>query len=568
MKLESILLHFKGHEGVYDLPALAAFVGPPRAGKTAIREAIVFALTGQHPVGATQAALAELLGEASYLIIRLETDEGHAVISADRKGDSISKPSFNYTGGLQDLGEEGRRRLLPSVAWTDIVNLKSDKARAAVFARFGEAASVTPVGLSTAQKDKWADEVYGQDDLAGALTAAEAKWRGEKVSLGRKIGAMNRELEAARASIEDGGSEQLESLRAQLVEAKARASMSNLTSLRASLTGQVAQLEADLKTAKRRLREEEARDEAASALRDEITTQRAELKRKAEQLAGKIAAGRELLKFADKGTHNGTCPLCGTDVADIRAHVAGIRGRTKKREAEHARIEKQLARAEVVCAPDLSPAKTEIGRLVHELAVAKYNLSQLGDVDGVPTPPPSALSLPELEEAIARAEEAQMATRRIDSLTSDIRKLEQQQKDVSGLEKEAKRLIGKLLVDTKARAEAAVKARSLPGWKAELDIVNSRWLLIGSDGRGHPAAALSGAEQALLGLSLMLAWCEEPPIVLLDDRDFVGLTSDLAREFLSMLAARQEAGDIAQVLVFRNRPEDIPGEYEMISIGE
>lgn len=472
MRIRKVTLrNFKGVSGEFELGKLTAFVGQPRSGKSAIREAIQLVMTGSHEVGATLDAWSQLLEDGSdEAIARLEFGKtGGASVSIVRG----KKPSF--------AGHVGLKCVLPP--FSEIVNLSTNAARQRLLARFGEAEWVRPVALSAEQQLIWDHNLKGSGDLAARLGTAEKTFRDSKMHFGRQIGQLKREIDSLRNAAESTGVEELPALKKRLESAIA---------LKAK-TEETNRVRADLEKASFRL----------------------------EKLREKY---RDL-----KESPPSLCPTC----------------KQKVRGALHLDDLKLQIRQE----------KAEVERLGNLFSVAQGGFS-------------TAEMIPELREKIAQIEAASSAERVIESKSIQLRGLEASQRDVAALEKEAKRLGVKLLEDTKSRAEAAVREFSLPDWRAQLriDDANVRWELIGSDGRGHPVGTLSGAERCMLALSLGLAWAEEPPIVLLDDADFLGLDQKLAREFLEMLAWKVQEKQIAQVIVARNRVEDIPGTYTLIDM--
>lgn len=132
------------------------------------------------------------------------------------------------------------------------------------------------------------------------------------------------------------------------------------------------------------------------------------------------------------------------------------------------------------------------------------------------------------------------------------------------LERVAARRQVEVLAEVVNQAVATVNKYMPAGFAAMLDLDERvcRWTVYGRDGAAHPQGAMSGAEESALRLGLLGAWAEGRPmrVLLLDDRDLLGLDpQNIAKTFEAVHAAVTR-GDFTQAVVVWTRPNEVPHE--------
>ncbi len=149
-----------------------------------------------------------------------------------------------------------------------------------------------------------------------------------------------------------------------------------------------------------------------------------------------------------------------------------------------------------------------------------------------------------------------------------IANLKAEQAAIKACTEEATNMLDVLLKNVATTAEECINRQLSEGFKARLDLGSASWEICGEDGEFRERALQTGAQQAELTRALLLGWSEGAPIrmVLIDDDDLKGLDPVNTRRFMSKLQELQQAGEITQVCVALNRPEDVPDGYHIVDV--
>lgn len=554
-----------------------AVVGANRAGKTAVLDAIRLALTGTHPVGAHYADLLALTGgrppDAHLVGV---SAEAHATTPSGRKSLDVA-----HSGALSRLTPAQQAALLPLASIRDLLALGSDKAREAIFARFGTATAMpTPPGLDEAQTQLWLDlasQAEGKD-AASRLSSMGTLLRSQKLAFGKVAKTNEEEAEGLRATAPaiPPTKDEIDALEKQLADAMA---YSRSESLRLQLRQASDSLSEAVGSPEMPL----PADVDLSGLAP-IDTEIAQIDEQLQQ-AVRRHVGASLIdrirgQIVSRATHS--CVACAQPVSE--AVVQALASTPSLEQAATAQVAQFNARR-----ADLLAAKSSLMELAQRTRLEAQKAQQhnanrtqkINMLQSVVTNLQSALrgvtdcavSVGEAQEALRAANEGRAMVGRIDDCLRRSRKAHRDAEDCKVLEKAASAILSQLVAGVASKAEAAVR-KYLPSesFSARLALEDAegkpacRWEVKGADGTYHPFGAASGAEWGALVVALGCAWTEGAPvrILLLDDADLAPLSPANVASLLEKVRERVEAGDLTQAVVAWCRPEEVPENWTVV----
>ena len=165
-----------------------------------------------------------------------------------------------------------------------------------------------------------------------------------------------------------------------------------------------------------------------------------------------------------------------------------------------------------------------------------------------------------LRTRIQALEAAATASRQLDAEIGNLRRLGQEQELFKLLETEGARELNTLLTRTAETANATVNKYMPDGFRAQLDLEESQWTVIGMDDRPHGKKVMSGSEFGALVPALAEGWTEGAPgrYVLLDDEDLAAFDPANLALLLQTLKDACDDGLLTQVFVAWSRPHEVP----------
>ena len=151
-----------------------------------------------------------------------------------------------------------------------------------------------------------------------------------------------------------------------------------------------------------------------------------------------------------------------------------------------------------------------------------------------------------------------------------LRVLEEEYALLKVLEKEAIDM-QKRVMESVAKTASDEVSKGMPaGRRAFLNPVDCEWSVIGRDGERHVWGAMCGTEKTGLMLGLMSAWTRGSPVrvgILDVDEDIIGLSRKGVVDFFSQCAKLVKDGDMTQIIIVYNRPEEVPDSWHKIVRG-
>lgn len=102
--------------------------------------------------------------------------------------------------------------------------------------------------------------------------------------------------------------------------------------------------------------------------------------------------------------------------------------------------------------------------------------------------------------------------------------------------------------------------------KARLDAETCEWSVLDAGGVWRTPGSMCQTDETALILGLSCAWTRGAPfrVAVFDDRDMIGLSARGLQEFFAACAAAVARGDLTQVFVVCNRPEEVPSSWTKV----
>jgi len=566
MRINRIALNVRGQTKEIEVGACHAIVGPPRSGKTPYLDAIQLALTGTHAVGGRNKDLAELVSPDARELFALVTcaDDSSAMFRATKKGATLAEPEHTISGALASLSPSDRHTILtPGVKlWTSGTYL-----RELVISRFGapvSSANAPPEACSPNQAALWR-RLLGSSGAAESVLADLVKTaRNEGRAQARACTIARESLQATEDRLQAAtGSEVLGDLRA-------RRDTLLTTLAQPDGTLELAVAKRELENAELSLSRFQNRPEIPSFDVEKTQQMAAKLRAEVLDLDRRVAFGSAaegVLRLLAAGSP-ASCPLCGSsgklDAATIQERLTTITQRREQRtkaQRDLALAHEGLARHHglVQAAQQWEVSRGAVQQQVGQARVALAHVQAKANAAPVDR---TAVQdqIKDINAKIQRLESIEADRRALDYQRKQIEAHEAERADYSVIEKCAATRLGSLWHSAKAACEGTIQ-RYATGSVRVVISDDHDWCVIGADGREHPLVCASGTEQAIARIAITLAF--GPSIVLLDDADFAGLAQDSVRELLAGLRECVQCGELDQVIVARNRPEDVPDGYSI-----
>lgn len=577
-------------EEIRDLPLAAkvAICGPPASGKSALTSAIRLALTGRHPRGHNPSDLIELAANPdSGIRIRLQSADGTCefIVPSGPK-----KPLWHWEGAIAAVPQDARGAMLPMDTIHEMVKMGTATAREAFIKRWGNGSDIpTPMGLDDEQTALWNDAkaaVASEFPPTEILAQLTSHLRKEKLAKGRMATALEKSLAGRKPGT---GAERIPELEARLEKARAWERAATARSVRAEaekrkveLTGQLQALQAEQTQAR------EAAEARSAGLLSALETQRARLLDLEHQLGEetqKLATGEYIVSQYARALEEvaqgkaPACIFCGGHT-DLKATHDKFKARVDARRASQLEIHKATLEArqaairadEAVASAraDAARAETQLADRIRAVSGAlasetgKLEALQMSDVEEYQGPPAASVQYDLDTLRRVQAENAKLNT---DTLT--LRKLKKTQEALSVLEKEAARIQKETMAEIGTRAAAELNRWMTP-WQVVLDADSGEWKVFGADGLPHGLDVMCGNEEALLKIAWAIAWAASSalPILLLDDKDMVGLHSEGLAQAFKMIGAAVDSGALAQAFVVWHDPSAVPEGWTTIIKGQ
>ena len=597
----------------HELGPVTVFVGPNRRGKTARLDAIRLALSGQHSVGPHATNLWELAPpDAGELHASLTGPSGGLSFLMRTERGKAKKPGPpEPTGLFRSFSVQDFARMFP-MSEAGLLEKGTTLTRENIFRRWGSVAAVpTPMGLNEAQLAVWKEEAakvaaaFPRADPAAQLAELGGALRRLKLRLGDQISTAAATLQNAGVPVTVQG-ELLPELQRDLKLAMAwEAGESFRARLSGPLTQQNEQHNQKVATynAERAVFDAWREGRAAEGLRlrqgiNNAAQQREDLR---QQLVAEVElqhSGQHWKKAVDvavaeaqaAGSRTAPCLLCSNPHFEPAAAAAQILPRILARQASVERVRLQLSQAdanlreaeaavrnweqpEAEKSRQLTARANELQRSYESLQAAMTECQK--GLQMVTTGLPPGYSRPadaptsaQLRIEIQNIERARMAQHLLEEQARTKHELEEKRDRVKLLENEAEVLLTQCLQATEAGAVAAINRYMPRGFEVRLHLDRCEWQVVGRDGRPHGREVMSGSEFGALTVAFVCAYTEGAPAryLVLDDADLHPFDPENLRDFLQMLQAAVQEGQLTQVFLAWSRPAEIPPGCTIIDL--
>lgn len=603
---------------VRDLPLTkyTCVCGEEASGKTAIGDAIRFAILGRHNRAKnTPSELLKFAVDRSRGVLsRLEGPDGIAewILPIDPATGAAKKPMPpTFEGRIRSIPPELRALIIPS---DPVRELMSDargptKLREAILRRWGTSIEKLPraFALDAEQEVAWKDALStitrklqtadgdspSPDVVLSALSehfrlAAGAKNR--SISPIEKVVAEKRAvIQRAEATGTGAQSELLSQLEARLITASAwergaadrthreelQATWSGLKRDHDALVAVLLDLEVMMNTARDEAEPhiQRARTEIESNYVGALVTARARLafgERLYEQhVAAAKAGATECLLCASPTDVAKHARTFAERVALRRQEIDDLERRQSEARTSLATLERELSDAFSAIRQQRTQPERQLNEVCTQLAQTK---GQLIEVERRLEGAPSSYDGPRAEDLRKRIDGIRSlfdARIEVEREGLKLRALKAEYGVLKTLEREAmdmQKSVMSMVVDS---ASKDVSRFMSGGRVALLDAESMEWTVVGKDGDAHPFGIMCGTEETNLVFAWSAAWTMQSPlrIMLLDDRDTVGLSRKGWVDLFDTCIEMGDRGDFSQVVIVMNRPELVPSSFMKILRG-
>lgn len=588
------------------LGPLTLIVGEAESGKSAIgNDSVRLALTGKHKVGHNPSDLLQLaLNPRTGLEVRMDGPDGAATwtlkVGPDGKAKRPDAPDF--TGALANLTEEERAHLLPTYSLSDFMQARGQKkVREALLRRWGGGieALQPPMGLLPVEKLAWdaacraVENKVEEKTSASILAGLSEVFRKSALERSRMVKPLMTEIERRKQELRNSTrpSDMLPTLEQQLkaVQTKPLIEREKQEIERIS-NGRTASADR-LEVLREVARKAQVALDAAQAEYDRVEAEHTTTLKELRALEDKVIAQQILVKACDRQIEEGhsKCPLCTSpsiDVQDLKQRLvkkievesearARLKDRfgtsektllTARKNLDDARFSlktqsAQLENAEKAFRDLDSSTNDRIQQLersikLHEKEVAKAPALYPGSTE---------------ETLRADIEAIKLSEQRRNELESEVarlRGLEDEARMYGLLERQAIQMQKDVLTEIGQRASNEVSQRMLNGRRIEFDPVDCEWYIITEQGGRHPYGAFCGTQETAFKLAFARAWTANAPlrVAIFDDYDLIGLSQKGMQQFFTMCEQAVASGDLTQVIVVWNRPDEAPKSTDWNSI--
>jgi hypothetical protein len=604
-------------KGVFDeaVGPKTLFVGANQSGKSGRIIGVRYALFGVAgwSLGVHGSAIAELAPEGDdFFFAELDGPSGHARFEVKKDNGKWKDPEKHpdFDKDLKtNLSTEDRKNILPMVTMSELLDFGADRGRRAFMLRFGNADKVPqPVSLKPEQQALWdktqkevtslltkKDPETREDivpDASVILVAMNKAFNAKKIEEGKKITGLEKGLDQRRQTLatQAAGSELIPALRTQLAQAQSWESAAHLRARKEHLEKDKVSYRENSKpytfTADEWARKNSDSESQRKVFLDRIALleqHAAEFRADLELQAGKLAWGQNLVKAIEGA--KGCCPLCNTvkvvfadgsnTTFDKDKTLAVIRPAVADREASIKKVTEQHAAAML----EVERAKGELGAFDRKRAQENEGLKQAiqrlsqehgrilaqeKEVDAalLAQNAPVAYNGPTaqaLKQQIDALENADIARKKLEEDTAELRRLKDVRDDAKELESESKKLLDELVAKSKTTGEAAVNRYMPHGARASIDLDTNTWCVSDKSGRPRSKHAACGFELDALVPALAAAYTEGSPlrVLALDDPDVSGIGLENVERFFGALGHAIDQGWLTQIFVAGNRFEPV-----------
>jgi len=580
------------------LGPLTLIVGEAESGKSAIgNDSVRLALTGKHKVGHNPSDLLQLaVNPRNGLEVRMEGPDGAATwtlkVGSDGKAKRPDAPDF--TGSLAALSEDERAHLLPTYSLSEFMQARGQKkVREALLRRWGGGieALQPPMGLLPVEKLAWdaackTVEARAEEKTSASILAGLSEvFRRAALEKSRMVKPLMTEIERRKQELRNSTrpsdmlptlEQQLKALQSKPLIERERQEIDRISNARSAS-------EERLKGLREVVEKGKALLEAAEAEHARAESEHATALKDLRAFEDKVVARVILLKACDKQIEEGhsRCPLCANpaiEVQDLKQRL------TKKVEAEsetHGRLKEGLRQAETTLAAArnrLDDARFGLKTQSNQLDTAEKafrDLNQttderiqqlersikLHEKEIAKAPPLYPGSTEEtLKADIEAIKHSSDRRNELEAEVSRLRGIEDEAKMFGLLERQAIQMQKDVLADIARRASDEVSRRMLNGRRIEFDPVDCEWYIITEQGGRHPYGAFCGTQETAFKLAFARAWTANAPlrVAIFDDYDLIGLSKKGMEQFFSMCEEAVNSGDLTQVVVVWNRPDEAP----------
>jgi hypothetical protein len=588
------------------LGPLTLIVGEAESGKSAIgNDSVRLALTGKHKVGHNPSDLLQLaLNPRAGLEVRMDGPDGAATwalkVGPDGKAKRPDAPDF--TGALANLTEDERAHLLPTYSLSDFMQARGQKkVREALLRRWGGGieALQAPMGLLPVEKLAWeaacraVENKVEEKTSASILAGLSEVFRKSALERSRMVKPLMTEIERRKQELRNSTrpsdmlptlEQQLKAIQTKPLIERDRQEIERITNGRKASADRLELLREVAQKAQTTL-------DAAQREYDRVEAEHAATVKELRALEDKVIAQQILVKACDRQIEEGhsKCPLCTSPSIEIQDLKQRLVKKIEVESEARARLkdkfgtsEKTLLGARKALDDARFSLKTQLTQLENaEKAFRDLDSStndRLQQLD-------RSIKLHEKEVAKAPAlypgsteetlkgdiEAIKLSEQRRNELEGEVarlRGLEDEARMYGLLERQAIQMQKDVLAEIGQRASNEVSQRMLNGRRIEFDPVDCEWYIITEQGGRHPYGAFCGTQETAFKLAFARAWTANAPlrVAIFDDYDLIGLSQKGMQQFFTMCEQAVASGDLTQVIVVWNRPDEAPKSTDWNSI--
>lgn len=607
--------NFKGHYD-YEVGPHTLIVGPNQSGKSGI------VIGGRYGLGGVKGWSLGVHGSEIAALAPSGVDtlfhewigpDGTALFKVVQEGGKWREPEKEpiFTGELATrLTAEHRKKIMPLVSMSQLLELGPDLGRRELMMRFGDATKVPElIKPEPEQKALWdevkksetkrltkKDEQLGKEivpDASQILVAMSKEFNRRKLDAGKRVKALEDQLAANKAALSEqaAGSELLPGLREQLEKAKLWEAAEPLRLRKERLEVERQKYRAarepfaaaDTDEARaRRAADEESRRLGFKKAIEEASAQVAAIAADLESQLKKLAWGQNLIEALERSER--ACVLCKTEYIVTTGHPDPVpfdRGQILEfvRPGVQAREQSvKTARANLAEAQQkVLKAQGDLQAFEQQLVDAKRVDDQLrqrlvqdhGRIKAAEVEIDNALATmkapasysgkkaADIAAEISALEEADAARRKLELDTEEIRKVKKTRDLAKEMEGESKQMLDRLIARVKSTAESACNKYMADGMRLEVDLEENRWTVVDPNGVPRSRHTMCGFEQDSAVIALAAGYTEGSPmrILLLDDPDIDGVGLENVPRFFGALQRAVTNEWLTQIIVAGNRLE-------------
>jgi hypothetical protein len=588
------------------LGPLTLIVGEAESGKSAIgNDSVRLALTGKHKVGHNPSDLLQLaLNPRSGLEVRMDGPDGAATwtlkVGPDGKAKRPDAPDF--TGALANLTEDERAHLLPTYSLSDFMQARGQKkVREALLRRWGGGieALQAPMGLLPVEKLAWeaacraVENKVEEKTSASILAGLSEVFRKSALERSRMVKPLMAEIERRKQELRNSTrpsdmlptlEQQLKAIQTKPLIERDKQEIERITNGRKASTERLELLREIAQKAQSTL-------DAVQREYDRVETEHAATLKELRTLEDKVIAQQILVKACDRQIEEGhsKCPLCTSPSIEIQDLKQRLVKKIEVESEARARLKDKFGTSEKTllgARKGLDDARFSLRTQLTQLENAEKAFRDLdSSTNDRLQQLERSIKLHEKEVAKAPAlypgsteetlkadiEAIKLSEQRRNELESEVarlRGLEDEARMYGLLERQAIQMQKDVLAEIGQRASNEVSQRMLNGRRIEFDPVDCEWYIITEQGGRHPYGAFCGTQETAFKLAFARAWTANAPlrVAIFDDYDLIGLSQKGMQQFFTMCEQAVASGDLTQVIVVWNRPDEAPKSTDWNSI--